>query len=429
MQKTQIIYRKRPSAEGLTELKELMPYLDITLTRFVIEDIKTVTDPIYKIQTLDWTWFRSLFAKDNDVSALALKPNDLKGIGITEHWGFYSLDDDTKHQFYLTDLGDKLDPRAIANGFKTNFAWMFCHEKLHGVVWGETRNRQIAAALVHEWEKQGVLKEKVKADVELYHSREKAIESLKNKLDSMQYQTLQIFRPLISKNLTQKFGENKACIDAKGRIFGTKSTCPHGQSFYESIGMKGHNGHDIAAIIGENVYHAATFSGWVSNEIDSEGGIGVDVVSNEPLFFPTPIPTELINSAVPCTQDGVAGFTHYVKMRYWHLKTGIGANKKQVTCGTIVGLAGSTGASSGPHLHFAPKWCLPDGRGVGTDNGYAGAFDPAPYYNHEVLVADHAKFMNTSVVPLSTVEQKDVLAQLSVAKLMLLALQKLVHTI
>ena len=141
MQKTQIIYRKKPSAEGLAELKELMPYLDITLTRFVIEDIKTVTDPLYKIETLDWQWFRSLFAKDNDVSALVLKPNDLQGIGVTDHWGFYSLDEDTKHQFYLTDLGDELDPRAIANGFKTNFAWMFVNEYLHGSLWGETRDR------------------------------------------------------------------------------------------------------------------------------------------------------------------------------------------------------------------------------------------------------------------------------------------------
>ena len=238
---------------------------------------------------------------------------------------------------------------------------------------------------------------------------------------------LQIFRPLISKKISQPFGENKACVhNTTGKIFGTNSTCPaNSQSFYKSVGMDGHSGIDIPAIIGEDVYHAATYPGWIRTEIDNMGGIGVDVVSNEPLFFASPIPTELINTAVPV--DG--GFTHYVKMRYHHLSKAIGHDGKQVTCSTVVGLAGNTGASSGPHLHFAPKWCLQDGRGVGQANGYFGAFDPKPYYNHEILAADHAKYMNTPVVPLSQVEQKDVLAQLSMAKQLLLGLQKLIHKI
>lgn len=237
---------------------------------------------------------------------------------------------------------------------------------------------------------------------------------------------LQIFRPLISKRISQPFAENKACINSQGKIFGTNSTCPAGsQSFYKSVGMDGHSGIDIPAIIGEDVYHAATYPGWIRTEIDNMGGIGVDVVSNEPLFFAMPIPHYLINTAVPVN----GGFTHYVKMRYHHLSKAIGHDGKQVTCGTVVGLAGNTGASSGAHLHFAPKWCLQDGRGVGQANGFFGAFDPKPYYNHEVLAADHAKYMNTPVVPLSQVEQKDVLAQLSLAKQLLLALQKLVHNI
>jgi hypothetical protein len=246
----------------------------------------------------------------------------------------------------------------------------------------------------------------------------------------MKYQTLQMFRPTISKKITQGWGENRACIDGNGRVFGVAEgkKCP-GQSFYQSVGMDGHNGIDIATFIGEEVYHSATFDGWLYHEMDSMGGIGVDVVSNEPLFFPMSIPHYLINSAVPYIQDGIYGFTHHVKVRNWHLDKGIGHEKKQVTCGTVVGLAGNTGASSGPHLHFAPKWCLPDGRGVGNNNGYYGAFDPVPYYNHDVTAADHAKFMNTAVVPLSTTEQKDLLAQLTVSQKLLLALQKLIHKV
>ena len=144
----------------------------------------------------------------------------------------------------------------------------------------------------------------------------------------MKYRTLQIFRPLLSSNLTQKFAENRACIGSNGKIYGTTTKCPSGKSFYESIGMKGHNGNDISAIIGEEVYHGATFDGWIKNERDSEGGIGVDVVSNEPIFFAFPIPPELYQTATPHEQNGKFGFLHYVKMRYWHLKTGVGADKK-----------------------------------------------------------------------------------------------------
>ena len=237
---------------------------------------------------------------------------------------------------------------------------------------------------------------------------------------------LQIFRPTISKVITQDWGENRACIDNSGRIFGVAKgkRCP-GMSFYESIGMKAHNGIDVSTWTGEDVYHAATYPGWILTEVDNMGGIGVDVVSNEPLFFAMPIPTELINTAHPVE----GGFTHHVKMRYHHLSKAVGHDKKQVTVGTVVGLAGNTGASSGPHLHFAPKWCLPDGRGVGQSNGYYGAFDPRPYYTHDVLASDHAKYMNTQVVPLSAVERKDMLAQLSMAKQLLLVLQKLIHKI
>lgn len=246
----------------------------------------------------------------------------------------------------------------------------------------------------------------------------------------MKYQTLQMYRPMISKNTTQYFGENRACIGSNGKIYGTKTTCPSGKSFYQSrLGMKGHNGNDISAIIGEEVYHSATFNGWLHHDRDSEGGIGVDVVSNEPLFFAFPIPPELYQTAVPYEQDGVNGFIHYVKIRNWHLSQGIGAEGKQVTCGTVVGLAGNTGASSGPHLHFAPKWCAKDGRGVGSDNGYTGAFDPNPYYNHSVTAKDHATWLNKNIVPLSEYEQKDINTQLSMAKKLLLELQKLIHKV
>lgn len=238
----------------------------------------------------------------------------------------------------------------------------------------------------------------------------------------MKYQKLQIFRPVNSSKITQGWGENRACVWPNGKVTGTKTVCPVGsQSFYKSVGMLGHNGLDISAWTGEEIYHAATFPGWWQSEVDSMGGIGVDIVSNEPLFFDGVPPREI--KATAKLVDG--GFIHHVKMRYWHLSKAVGHERKAITVGSVIGLAGNTGASSGPHLHFAPKWCLADGRGVGNDNGYFGAFDPTPYYLHRVTAKDHATYMAKPPVPLSTDELKDLKAQLSLAQQLLLAVIKL----
>jgi hypothetical protein len=163
----------------------------------------------------------------------------------------------------------------------------------------------------------------------------------------------------------------------------------------------------------------------MKTEYDNRGGIGVDVVSNEPLFFKGEPPREIRDTAVRVPN----GYTHHVKMRYWHLKAPVGHDGKQVLSGDVVGLAGNTGASSGPHLHFAPKWCMADGRSVANDNGYYGAFDPGPYYNHSVTARDNARYLNRPLSPLSPQESKDLMAQLNSVQKMLVALQKLKHNI
>ncbi len=233
---------------------------------------------------------------------------------------------------------------------------------------------------------------------------------------------LQIFRPTVTQKITQGWGENRACIWPNKKVTGTSTFCPAGsQSFYRSVGMLGHNGIDISSFIGENVYHSATFDGWIKTEYDQGGGIGVDVISNEPIFFPGEVPKEIRATAVLVP----GGFIHHVKMRYWHLKSPVGHDGKQVACGTVIGLSGNTGASSGPHLHFAPKWCLADGHSVGNDNGYYGAFDPTPFYKHEIAAVDHVKYLNIAPSPLTSQEIKDLMAQLNVAQKVLRTLQSL----
>jgi len=241
------------------------------------------------------------------------------------------------------------------------------------------------------------------------------------------FQTLKIFRPCISKAISQHFGENKACVDHNGRVYSGPIRCV--VSYYKSIGMMGHNGIDIPGLNGEDIYHAATFPGWFRSEADSSGGLGVDVVSNNSLFFPGKIPPEIINSAVLHTQNGVQGFLHHVKMRYWHLSMVIGHEGKQVTLGTVVGLMGNTGVSSGTHLHFAPKWCDVNGGNISPRNGYNGALDPTPYYNNQVTALEYSDMITKEALPLTPVEVKSITTQLSLVKKVVLLLQKLIHKI
>jgi len=165
--KTQIVYRTLPSKKSLQELRELMPLLEIQLNKLRKRNLVVTEDKFYNVHRLDWEWHNSLFDEATDIRCLCLKEGDLSDIGIRQHWGFYSLDFDTKHQFYMTNL-DTLDQRAKHNGFATSFAWMFVHEYLHGAVWEETRDKQKAAELVHVWEAAGMLKQKLTEHLEKY---------------------------------------------------------------------------------------------------------------------------------------------------------------------------------------------------------------------------------------------------------------------
>lgn len=161
MQTTHIIYKgKAPKETEINEIKELIPSLEIKDIVPLVSSIVSENDDYYKVKRLSWNWFAGLFP-NTDIQCLILQPGDLKGIGVIQHWGWYFLDDDKDHQFYMTNLGSKLEPRAKTNGFKSNFAWMFVHEYLHGCRWAETRDREKAAKDVHDWEAAGKLKERL----------------------------------------------------------------------------------------------------------------------------------------------------------------------------------------------------------------------------------------------------------------------------
>lgn len=192
---------------------------------------------------------------------------------------------------------------------------------------------------------------------------------------------LAIYRPLYTKNITQGFGQNLACAKTNAlkqpyRPFQIISSyqnglCPLGsQPFYPLIGLKGHNGLDFKAWKREPIFHSANFDGWAKTEKDPDGGIGVDIISNEPILE-------------------YEGKMHYIKIRNWHCHEIIVHDGQKVKMGDPIALAGNTGASSGVHLHFGLKICNKDGRNtIIGGNGYYGAINPAPYYYNELMVRE-----------------------------------------
>lgn len=230
MLKTLVIYKGQKPVTR--ELRDLFPILNITLQPFnpTRASLVTIEDPIYLTRTLDWSWFRSLFQGEWDVRALVLHEGDLDGVGIKKHWGFYSLDTDGTHDFYMTDLRG-LDPRAKANGFKTNFAWMFVHEYLHGSVWEDTKDREKAASLVHQWEAQGLLRTKLQEHLDRYTTLSAQVQeatSLLAKLIAMFKRPTTLFHPVqwTPRIISQAYGVINSAYPRTGRHIGTDYAIP-----------------------------------------------------------------------------------------------------------------------------------------------------------------------------------------------------------
>jgi hypothetical protein len=193
--------------------------------------------------------------------------------------------------------------------------------------------------------------------------------------------------------------------------------------------MDGHNGMDIPGMKGEPIVHAAMFDGWMKTENDFDGGLGVDVISVDPQFFSGKAPKGLPHKKKKV--DGVEGFTSFVKVRYWHLDLQVGYDDKDVVYGQTIGLMGTTGASSGVHLHWSWKFCDKNGIAYLKDNGYYGGQDPQSTkygvrYEHSIYAQESAKQLNSKQPPeLTDKERKEIAERLGASRRLLLALVEL----
>jgi len=175
----------------------------------------------------------------------------------------------------------------------------------------------------------------------------------------------------------QSFGANRACIS---ETTGKTITCdglnpPKGyRSVYSK--MKGHNGLDIGATSWQPCYNAQRgIVAEVSTEKDR--GLGVGVITKDKYF---------------CEETGKP---EHFKVRYWHFWANNVEEGQEVDTGALLGFCGSTGYSSGVHLHLEVKpvkvsWSkgkIKSYSNILQSNGYFGAVDPTPYMS-DIYVLD-----------------------------------------
>lgn len=98
------------------------------------------------------------------------------------------------------------------------------------------------------------------------------------------------------------------------------------------------------------------------------------------LAMNTPLYAMLAGEVVAVSYDKVSGNFILVKAGnieygYFHMNRIDVARRQRVAEGQLLGLAGSTGASTGPHLHLQTKV---NGQLVDPERVLAGAYNPAP---------------------------------------------------
>ncbi len=179
---------------------------------------------------------------------------------------------------------------------------------------------------------------------------------------------LELWYPVRPYSIAQAFGDNQACVkdfglptqQVTGKINGV---CPVGtDELYPHFGMRGHNGIDL--ISGEQVVYASCAGVVVEKQEVPARGLGLGILTDDPVDL------------------GIFG-THYVKVRYWHLKSFNVEVGDRVEIGDRLGITDNTGYSSAAHLHFEVQMMDKDAGGHPVvayhPDSIFGTIDPVPF--------------------------------------------------
>lgn len=198
---------------------------------------------------------------------------------------------------------------------------------------------------------------------------------------------MRIYRPVLHQEV-QDFGVNLPCVRAGTLTIVADSkngVCPPGTtSYYNAIGLKGHNGKDYACPIGTPVYLPVEDDGGTTytclTSYNEKSGNMLIAVSNNPIALPHPPKEQGAFRQADKEYQKLNGKLH-IGFRFAHLASMI-PNGSIIKGGDLIGYTGATGNVSGPHLHFGLAVHQSGGIGfsVDSDNGYNSCFDFREYY-------------------------------------------------
>lgn len=238
--KTKVFTRLLIKKAWLDEVVALIPGLTIEVVETKEQMTVYMRPYIYKFYG-DFASIRKII-NDNavQVRAFYMPYKELAALGITDHLALYdNTDRDGIFDFYV-GLQPRLDARAKKNGFKSNFAWEFIHEILHGYEQNQGReDQELNGDRTHDWEAQGKLKalltENLERGISLQKKQITLLESivaalkgiLANKPPTQLLHPVEKYREMIS----QVYGNpDPKTYPLTGVHIGTDYACPRGTS-------------------------------------------------------------------------------------------------------------------------------------------------------------------------------------------------------
>lgn len=219
----------------LDEVTDLIPNLTIE----VVETKKQMAVWYNASQKSNYGVFASMRqivdTDSHNIRAFYMPIEDFVKLGITNHLALYdNADRDNVLDFYV-GLKPRLDPRAKANGFKSNFAWEFIHEILHGLEQNEG-NEWTKGDRTHDKEAEGKLKELLTEHLQTLPKLKKSfLEKLMEYLGLLQKQVpTTLLHPIPEKyrRVTQLYSVPNPIYTLTRHHIGTDYACPTGTPIY-----------------------------------------------------------------------------------------------------------------------------------------------------------------------------------------------------
>lgn len=179
MDKAKILTTTKIKQEWLDEINEHIPDIEFEIHP-TKETLQVWFNPMQNSANGVFAHLRQLVSAPTGYRyrVYVMTKDESTKLGITSHLAMYDhLDRDGVIDFYIC-LPSRLTARAKANGFRSNFAWIFVHESLHGK---EQENSTLPFTYVdrvHDWEAEGRLLELL--------AEHKKLDELKQKVSLLQ---------------------------------------------------------------------------------------------------------------------------------------------------------------------------------------------------------------------------------------------------